>query len=110
MFAVRRAGRRAAGHRRCGYGPRLPFLVISPWAKRNYVDHTITDQTSSLRFIEVNWNLGFIDGATLPEGQALGPFSFDQLAGSIEGMFDFDDQPDLEPLFLDPLTGAPRPL
>jgi len=98
------------GAGRCGYGPRLPFLVISPWAKRNYVDHTITDQTSSLRFIEVNWNLGFIDGTTLPEGQALGSFSFDQLAGSIEGMFDFDDQPDLEPLFLDPLTGAPRPL
>src|SRR5262249_41735056 len=29
---------------RCGYGPRLPFLVISPFAKRNFVDHAITDQ------------------------------------------------------------------
>jgi phospholipase C len=92
------------GAGRCGYGPRLPFLVISPWAKRNYVDHTITDQTSSLRFIELNWDLGFIDGTTLAEGQPLGSLSFDQLAGSIEGMFDFN-QPDLEPLFLDPLTG-----
>jgi hypothetical protein len=36
---------------RCGYGLRLPFLVISPWAKTNFVDHTLTDQTSSLRFI-----------------------------------------------------------
>ena len=29
---------------RCGYGPRLPLLVISPYAKHNYVDHTVTDQ------------------------------------------------------------------
>jgi phospholipase C len=93
------------GAGRCGYGPRLPFLVISPWAKTNFVDHTITDQTSSLRFIEENWNLGFIDGATLAAGQPLGPFSFDQFAGSILGMFDFDNQPNTKPLILDPLTG-----
>jgi phospholipase C len=44
---------------RCG--PRLPLLVVSPWAKHNFVDHTTTDQTSILRFIEDNWNLGHID-------------------------------------------------
>ena len=27
---------------RCGYGPRLPFLIISPYAKVNYVDHSVT--------------------------------------------------------------------
>jgi len=31
---------------RCGYGPRLPLLVISPYSKVNYVDHAITDQSS----------------------------------------------------------------
>ena len=36
---------------RCGYGTRVPFLVVSPFSKRNYIDHTLTDQTSSLRFI-----------------------------------------------------------
>jgi len=36
---------------RCGYGPRLPLVVISPFAKENYVDHRITDQSSILRFI-----------------------------------------------------------
>src|SRR5262249_52396456 len=46
---------------RCGYGPRLPLQVISPYAKQNYVDHSTTDQTSVLRFIEDNWNLGRID-------------------------------------------------
>ena len=45
---------------RCGYGPRLPLLVISPYARSNYVDHTLTDQTSILRFIEDNWSLGRI--------------------------------------------------
>ena len=33
---------------RCGYGPRLPLLVISPYAKSNYVDNDITDQRPSL--------------------------------------------------------------
>src|ERR1035441_450199 len=36
---------------RCGYGPRLPLLVISPYAKTNFVDHRVTDQSSIIRFI-----------------------------------------------------------
>ena len=64
---------------RCGYGPRLPLLLISPYAKSNYVDHTLTDQTSILRFVEDNW-LG---------GQRIGNGSFDAIAGSINGMFNF---------------------
>lgn len=64
---------------RCAYGPRLPLLVVSPWAKRNYVDHQQTDQTSIIRFIEDNWL----------NGMRIGNGSFDVLAGSIEGMFNF---------------------
>ena len=45
---------------RCGYGPRLPLLIISPYAKTNFIDHGITDQSSILRFIEDNWSLGRI--------------------------------------------------
>jgi phospholipase C len=63
---------------RCGYGPRLPLLVISPYAKQNYVDHAVTDQSSVLRFIEDNWSLGRV-----------GDQSDDALAGSIAGMLDF---------------------
>jgi len=58
---------------RCGYGPRLPLLVVSPFAKRNFVDHTVTDQTSIIRFIEDNWL----------EGTRIGGGSFDALANSI---------------------------
>ncbi len=80
---------------RMGYGPRLPLMVISSFAKVNYVDHTVTDQTSILKFIEDNWNLGRI-----------GDGSFDAMAGSLEGMFDFD-QGAAQPLFLDAQTGQP---
>ena len=80
---------------RCGYGPRLPLLIVSPWAKRNYVDHHITDQSSILRFIEDNWSLGRIGGESL-----------DVKAGTLDGMFDFDDKSQHgRKLILDPGTG-----
>lgn len=79
---------------RCGYGPRLPLLVISPYAKRNFVDNTVTDQSSILRFIEDNFSLGRI-----------GSGSFDALAGSIRNMFDFDDGPRADKTFLKCATG-----
>ena len=84
---------------RCGYGPRLPLLVISPYAKANFVDHTLTDQTSILRFVEDNWSLGRIGGG-----------SFDARAGSLANMFTFSSSGDggsqgANKLFLDPTTG-----
>jgi phospholipase C len=79
---------------RCGYGPRLPLLVISPFARRNFVDHSLTDQTSVLRFIEDNWL----------HGERVGGGSFDAIAGSINAMFDFS-QPDARPYILDESTG-----
>lgn len=79
---------------RCGYGPRLPLLVISPYAKKNFVGHAVTDHSSILRFIEDNWNLGRI-----------GAGSTDAIAGSLDGLFDFDDQGRGSSLTLDPATG-----
>jgi phospholipase C len=88
---------------RCRLGLRMPVLVISPWAKHNYVDHTVTEQASILRFIEDNWNLGRIDDASHPKP---GTESFDRYAGSLEGMFDFAHSPDVRPFILDPLRGT----
>ncbi|MDT8912649.1 alkaline phosphatase family protein [Amycolatopsis sp. PS_44_ISF1] len=82
---------------RCGYGPRLPLLVISPYSRVNHVDHTRTDQTSVLRFIEDNWHLGRI-----------GDGSYDALAAPLTGMFDFS-HPGAKTLKLDPKTGAVVP-
>ncbi len=99
---------------RCGYGERLPFLAISPYAKRNYVDHATLDTTSILAFIEDNWSLGRIDSLDHPDGTAngnpqAGQGSFDRLAGSIRGLFDFDDFPNTRPLILDDSTGEVVP-
>ena len=97
---------------RCGYGPRLPLLVISPYSRQNYVDHTVTDQASILRFIEDNFGLGRIDQEA-PKPVAQGG-SFDQIAGSLDGLFDFgrDDvnrpHRDQRTLILDPATGEAR--
>jgi phospholipase C len=40
------------------YGPRVPGLVISPFAKPGHVSSTVYDHTSILRLIETKWNLG----------------------------------------------------
>ncbi|MFL6119223.1 phospholipase C [Actinophytocola sp.] len=80
---------------RCGYGPRLPLVVISPYSKKNFVDHTRTDQTSVLRFIEDNWRTGRI-----------GDSSYDSRAASLANMVDFRHRPTSTTLTLDPHTGA----
>jgi phospholipase C len=83
---------------RCGYGPRLPLLIISPWARVNHVDHTLTDQTSIIHFVEDNW----LDGERIGDG------SYDELSGPLTGMFDFSARaPRARELFLDPNTGEP---
>jgi phospholipase C len=79
---------------KCGYGPRIPVLVVSPYAKLNFVDHTPTDFTSILKFIEDNWNLGQI-----------GSGSLDTKANSLDSMFDFRSPPHTAPLILNPSTG-----
>ena len=33
----------------------MPLLVVAPSARHNFVDHTMTDQSSIVRFIEDNW-------------------------------------------------------
>ncbi|MDD5035231.1 MAG: alkaline phosphatase family protein, partial [Methylococcaceae bacterium] len=40
-----------------GDGPRIPFLVVSPFAKKGYVDHVYHDHASILKFIERNWQI-----------------------------------------------------
>jgi phospholipase C len=41
-----------------GDGPRVPMIVVSPYARRGFVGHTYTDHVSLLKFIEANWKLG----------------------------------------------------
>jgi phospholipase C len=80
---------------RCGVGPRLPMLVISPWAKQNYVDNSFTEQASIPKFIEDNWSLGRI-----------GNESADAAAGSVMNAFDFNQKYGHAPaIIMNPTTG-----
>ena len=40
-----------------GDGTRIPFIAISPYAKKGFVDHTYYDHVSLSKFIEKNWDL-----------------------------------------------------
>lgn len=65
-------------------------------AKKNFVDHSLSDQSSVLRFIEDNWSTG--------RGGA-----FDALARTLSNMFDFSVHESGERrLLLDPATGQPQ--
>ncbi len=83
---------------RCGFSQRLPFVVISPWTRENFVSHNLTNTASVVRFIEDNW----LQGERIPG-------SFDAVSGSLDafgGVLDFRTFPHFAPLILNPTTGA----
>jgi len=78
-----------------GDGPRIPLLVVSPWARRGYVDHAYSDHASILKFIEHNWGLPTLSSRSrdnLPDPVA-GPDPYKPANGTAIGdlmsMFDF---------------------
>jgi phospholipase C len=82
---------------RCGVGMRQPFLVISPYAKKNFISHVFSTQASIPQFIEDNW----LNGERLGQGS----FDNDRQTGSIMDMFDFSQKPGRK-LILDRTEGA----
>jgi phospholipase C len=83
---------------RCGYSQRLPFVMISPWTRENYVSSNNTNTASVVKFIEDNW----LHGGGIPG-------SFDSSSGSLDargGVLDFFTFPHLVPVILNPTTGA----
>jgi phospholipase C len=65
---------------RFGYGFRVPALLVSPYARRGHVDHTVLDYTSGLKFIERNWDLEPLAAR-------------DEQANNLSGAFDFSSPP-----------------
>ena len=91
------------------YGLRVPGLVISPYAKRGYIDHQILSFDAYLKFIEDD----FLDGERLnpktdgrPDPR---PYVREDvpLLGNLVDDFDFTQQP-RPPIVLDPYPGARR--
>jgi phospholipase C len=73
-----------------GLGPRVPLLIISPYAKGGYISHNVYDHTSVLKFIEIRYGLPPLT-------------SRDAAAGNLLDNFDFAQSPQ-PPLVLQPRT------
>jgi phospholipase C len=90
---------------RCGFGPRLPMLVISPFVRQNSVDHNLSDQASVINFVEYNWGLPGIPGSA---DQVLAKTDrSERVPFDLAGLFDFH-HPNANRLILSPVTGQPR--
>ena len=72
-------------------GFRVPFIVVSPFAKAHYVSHTVGDHTSILAFIEER----FLNDQASGAAGHLHLTLRDQYASPLEDMFDFDNAPSL---------------
>ena len=62
-----------AGHQ---LGFRVPFILISPYAKENYVSNTVMSHTSILGFIDYNWNMPALNNLVLHSNLPIDMFNF----------------------------------
>jgi phospholipase C len=57
-------------------GPRVPVVVVSPFAKAHYVSHVVHDHTSITRFIETRFNLPSLTARDAASNPMLEFFNF----------------------------------
>ncbi len=75
------------------YGPRVPTLVISPYARQHFIDHQTYDFASILRYVEDKYHLPQLS-------------EYDRRAQSIADSLDLN-QPPIPPLILHPRVCPP---
>jgi phospholipase C len=82
-----------------GGGSRIPLMVVSPFAKKGYVDHTYNDHVSILKFIESNWRLSTLSARSLdnlpnPIEALSNPYvpTNSPAIGNLMTLFDFQNQ------------------
>lgn len=63
---------------RLGLGPRVPLLIISPYAKSGYVSHTVSEQSSLLKFVERRYGLASLTARDRNASDMLDSFDFSQ--------------------------------
>jgi phospholipase C len=84
-----------------GDGPRIPFIVVSPYSRGGRIVHSYGDHASILKFIERNWHLGPLTGRSrdnLPNpvvmpGNPYVPINMPAI-GDLFDMFDFESEDD----------------
>jgi phospholipase C len=71
---------------RWGPGSRIPAIIVSPYARRGYVDHTLYDTTSILRFITERFELPKLDGIQVRDRAVMANSgkSFGDLTGALD--------------------------
>jgi phospholipase C len=86
-----------------GDGPRVPLMVVSPFVKKGYVDHTYNDHVSIVKFIESNWGLSTLSNRSLdnlpnPESGS-NPYvpTNGPAIGNLMTLFDFSHKPREKP-------------
>ncbi len=77
-----------------GLGFRVPALLVSPYARQGFIDHTLLEHTSTLKFIENNWGLPALSRR-------------DAAANDFSSAFDFTQAP-RQPVFI-PFLGVQPP-
>ena len=63
---------------RWGPGTRVPTIVVSPFAKKGFVDHTVYDTSSILKLVETRWNLAPLGARDVAANPLLNAFDFSQ--------------------------------
>jgi phospholipase C len=61
-----------------GLGPRVPLLIISPFAKPGYISHTLYEHSSMLKFIETRYHLSSLTARDAAANNMLDSFDFGQ--------------------------------
>jgi len=61
-----------------GLGLRTACLIISPYAKEDYIDHQVLSHYSILKFVEWNWNLPYLNKNIADANLPLDAFNFNQ--------------------------------
>jgi phospholipase C len=108
--ATQPAGEPLGGQQgRCGFGPRLPMMVISPYAKHNAVDHNLSDQASIINMIEYNWKLPGITGSADQVLTGNGTDLSEGVPFDLAGMFRFTGLLRNPAFYINPTTGRRAP-
>ena len=61
-----------------GFGPRVPLLIVSPYAKPGNISHTVYEFSSLLTFVETRWNLGALTNRDYNANNLFDSFDFAQ--------------------------------
>ena len=61
-----------------GFGPRVPLLIISPYAKKGYISHTMYEFSSVLKFVETRFNLPALTPGDTQANNVTDAFNFSQ--------------------------------